>query len=135
MSHFTLCAVAQLEPSIQNKFEELCKSKEDYLVDFFTTKLEKPLSKFDININESGKFDSYGVTDVMPTKEMLIDFEKWDRIPRAILLPNLEWIESEEWFYSVNEKNQKDYNKWVGKIKEILYKYPNSLVILIDCHI
>lgn len=135
MSHYTLCAVAQLEPSTQNKFEELCKSKQDYVVDFFTKKLEKPLSKFDINNNETGKFDAYGITDVIPTKEILNDFENWDRIPQAILLPNLAWIESENWFYSVNEENQKDYDKWIDKIKEILSKYPNSLAILIDCHI
>lgn len=135
MSHYTLCAVAQLEPSTQNKFEELCKSNQDYVVDFFSKKLEKPFSKFDINNNEAGKFDSCGVTYVMPTKEMLIDFEKWDRIPQAILLPNLEWIESEEWFYSVSEENQKDYDKWINKIKEILSKYPSSLAVLADCHI
>jgi hypothetical protein len=66
---------------------------------------------------------------------MLTGFENWDRIPQAILLPNLEWIESEEWFYSVNEENQKNYDKWISKIKEILSKYPSSLTILIDCHI
>jgi hypothetical protein len=135
MSHYTLCAVAQLETSTQNKFEELCKSNQDYVVDFFTKKLEKPLSKFDINNNETGKFDAYGIMDVISTKEMLSDFENWDKIPQAILLPNLEWIECEEWFYSVSEENQKDYDKWVNKIKEVLSKYPSSLAILIDCHI
>jgi len=135
MSHYTLCAVAQLEPSTQNRFEELCKSKQDYVVDFFTKKLEKPLSKFYINNNETGKFDAYGITNVISTKEMLSTFENWDRIPQAILLPNLEWIESEEWFYSVNEENQKNYDKWISKTKEILSKYPNSLSVLVDCHI
>jgi len=66
---------------------------------------------------------------------MLNGFENWDRIPQAILLLNLEWIESEEWFYSVNEENQKNYDKWINKIKEILLNYPSSLSVLIDCHI
>lgn len=141
MSHFTLCALAGLDPATKPKFDKLCKDNQDTLVDFFAKKLEKPLQSFDINnnendnVNESGKFDYYSVSYVMPVDEMLAQFEDWDRIPRSILLPNLKWIESDEWFYSVSEYNIIEYNKWLNKVKEILGNHTKDIAILIDCHI
>ena len=135
MSHFILYTIAELAPDVREKFKALCKSDQDYMIDFFTKKLEKPLLKFDINQNDSGKFDSWGVTNVIPAKELLTDFEKFELVPQAILLPNFKLIESEHWFYSVSENNQKDYDQWIDTVKDTLSKHPDSLVALLDCHI
>lgn len=84
--------------------------------------------------NKNGKFDGWGVYDVMPAKELLSNLDEMERVPQAILLPDCTLVESETWFYVVSEKNVDDFNEWVDKVRNILSEYPNALAVLIDCH-
>ncbi|MBL7053552.1 MAG: hypothetical protein ISS02_02775 [Candidatus Portnoybacteria bacterium] len=86
--------------------------------------------------NPNGKFDNWNAYDILSVKEFILNINKLDRIPKSILLPNLEWIDSNLWVYHSPGKNEEEkINQWIEKIKEIMSKYPNSFVIFIDCHI
>ena len=49
------------------------------------------------------------------------------------LFPNFEFIESDVWFYSVNEENIKDYNKWA--LEKLDRDYNKKIFFLSPCKI
>ena len=190
MSHFTTFAIFPSESKeLEEDFKKLYKTNADAYINLFSKKLEKPLSKFDIDFkvksyrvymeqdeiekmkeyykendlnaiakkikdwngdeggvdekglyydttqNPNGKFDYWSVYDIFPAEELLLNFDKLGLMPQAILLPDCSLIESDEWFYSVSDKNIENFNKWEKKVKSILAEYPVALIALIDCHI
>jgi len=190
MSHFTTCAIFPFESKeLENNFKKIYETDKDAMIDLSMKKLERPLSRFDINFkvkpyrvylekdelqkmiknykeknlnilakrmedwnankggvdekglyyetnqNPNGKFDYWTIYDIIPVDKFVSSLDKSELVPQVILQPDCTIIESKHFFYSVSEGNVKNFNSWVNKIKNILSKYPNSMIALIDCHI
>lgn len=86
--------------------------------------------------NPEGHFDSWYVFDVVPAVDLLEKIDRIDRTPRAVLLPDLQWIDSDLWIYAdTDPPQQQRLDAWVEKMKNIFQQHAKSLVVLIDCHI
>lgn len=194
MSHFTACAIFKLENSAQkDRMRQMFTENKEAVIDVLQQKLEKPMSRYDINleikpykvypdqkeieeikkyynisatdlsvlipkmenwngnkgyIDEQGKlyyittqnfeghFDYWGIYDILFDENFSEQLITMNVLPAAFLLPDVSWVQSEDWFYSVAENNEGKYKQWENKVADILSNYKsNSVAVLIDCHI
>ncbi len=87
--------------------------------------------------NPNGHFDNWGIYDaIIASNDIALDLKNKNITAQALLLPNSSWVESEHFFYSVNDDNNEAFSMWENKVADILRNYShNYIAVLIDCHI
>ena len=83
--------------------------------------------------NLDGKYDYWSVFGVLRS-EFLNEHLEEDRIPHAMITPDLKWIEEAKDEIGQVPNRSTKMDQWVAQIRALLTSYPNSLVILVDCH-
>lgn len=83
--------------------------------------------------NPDGHYDYCRIYDVDTAEGLLAKFHTIDRIPRAVILPDLTWLDG-PYVYGSNEKNT-ELQDWEEKIKKALEMYKaDGIAVFIDCH-
>ncbi len=78
--------------------------------------------------------DQEDAGNVLPLGEFLPRLAK-DTVPFALLTPEGEWIERGEMGWWACVSNEKNRDSWLEEVRTVYAKYPDSVLVLVDCHI